>query len=72
MLTKDEEDFEEGEGATDFAVAKLANSDEFSLLQLDGKIRPEQVKEILKLVSESAKEIYESQKKALKDAIKGE
>ena len=71
-LTKDEEDFEEGEGATDFAVAKLANSDEFSLLQLDGKIRPEQVKEILKLVSESAKEIYESQKKALKDAIKGE
>ncbi len=68
-LTKEEEDFEDGEGATDFAMAKLANSDEFSLLQMDGKISPERIKELLNLVSESSKEIYEVQKKALKEAI---
>ncbi len=68
-LTKEEEDFKEGEGATDFAVAKLANSDEFSLLQLDGKIRPEEFKEVLNLASESCKKIYEAQKKALKETI---
>ncbi|MDO8508397.1 MAG: exosome complex exonuclease Rrp41 [Nanoarchaeota archaeon] len=68
-LTKEEEDFKEGEGATDFAIAKLAGSDEFSLLQLDGKIRPEEINEVLKLASESCKEIYEVQKKALKEAV---
>ncbi len=68
-LTKKEEDFKEGEGATDFAVAKPANSDEFSLLQMDGKIQPEKIKEILKLASEACKQIYEVQKKALKEAI---
>lgn len=68
-LTKEEEDFDEGEGATDFAVAKLANSDEFSLLQLDGKIRPHEVTEILVLASEACKEIYEVQKKTLKEAV---
>ena len=68
-LTKEEEDFEEGEGATDFATAKPANSDEFSLLQMDGKIQPEKVKEILKLAAEACKEIYEVQKKALKEVV---
>ncbi len=68
-LTKEEEDFEGGEGATDFAVAKLSNSDEFSLLQMDGKIQPEKVKEILKLASEACKKIYEAQKKALKEVV---
>ncbi len=71
-LTKEEEDFEINEGATDFAVAKLGNTDDFSLLQMDGKIQPDQVKEILKIASDACKEIYEVQKKALKDAIKGE
>lgn len=68
-LTKEEEDFKEGEGATDFAIAKLASSDEFSLLQLDGKIRPEEINEALKLASKACKEIYETQKKALKEAV---
>lgn len=68
-LTKEEEDFEEGEGATDFAVAKLANEEEFTLLQMDGKIQPKQVNEILKLASEVSREIYDAQKKALKEAV---
>jgi exosome complex component RRP41 len=69
-LSKEEEDFEEGEGATDFALAKVANSDEFTLLQLDGKISPETVPEVLSVVTEVCKEIYKIQKKALKEAIK--
>ena len=68
-LTKEEEDFEDGEGATDFAVAKIANTDEYTLLQLDGKIQPEVVKEILKLADKSCEEIYEFQKKILKESI---
>src|SRR3990172_9911689 len=68
-LTKEEEDFEEGEGATDFAVAKVANSDEYTLLQLDGKIQPEVIKEVLELANKSCEEIYEFQKKTLKESI---
>lgn len=68
-LTKEEEDFKEGEGATDFATAKLANSPEFSLLQLDGKIQPEEIKEVLKLADKACREIYEVQKKALKEVV---
>ncbi len=68
-LTKEEEDFEEGEGATDFAVARLANYDEFTLLQMDGKIQPEMVNEVMKLATTAAKEIFEVQRNALKAVI---
>ena len=71
-LTKEEEDYSEGEGATDFAIAKVANSDEFTLLQLDGKIQPETVNEVLSVVTKVAKDIYEVQKKALKEVVKNE
>jgi len=69
-VDKNEEDWEEGEGATDFAMAKVANSDEYTLLQMDGKIAPEQVKEVLKLAEAACKEIYEVQKAALKEVVK--
>ena len=68
-LTKEEEDFEEGEGATDFAVAKIANSNEYTLLQLDGKIQPDKVKEVLKMADSACEKIYKIQVKALKEAI---
>jgi exosome complex component RRP41 len=68
-LDKEEEDFEEGEGATDFAVAKIANTDEYTLLQLDGKIQPEVVGEAIKLADKACEEIYEFQKKTLKESI---
>ncbi len=71
-LTKKEEDFEEGEGSTDFAIAKLANSDEFTLLQMDGKLRPDIMEEIIKLANEASKQIFEAQKKVLKDVVKEE
>ncbi|MDO8460626.1 MAG: exosome complex exonuclease Rrp41 [Nanoarchaeota archaeon] len=70
-LTKEEEDYKEGEGSTDFAVAKLANSDEFSLLQLDGKIQPEVVSKAISMAKDACIQIYEIQKKALKDCVEG-
>tara|TARA_Y100000310_G_scaffold320195_1_gene376360 strand:- start:1017 stop:1727 length:711 start_codon:yes stop_codon:yes gene_type:complete len=71
-VDKEEEDFEEGEGATDFALAKPANSNEYSLMQMDGKIQPTLIKESLTLANEACKEIYEIQKKALKDSVAAE
>ncbi len=68
-LTKEEEDFSDGEGATDFALAKIANSDQYTLLQLDGKIQPDVVKEVLKLGDKACDEIYEFQKKILKESM---
>ena len=68
-LDKSEEDFEGGEGTTDFPVAKLANTHEYTLLQLDGKIQPECVKEVLALADNACAQVYEAQKKALKEVI---
>lgn len=68
-VDKSEEDFEGGEGPTDFPVAKIGNTNQFSLLQLDGKIQPERVKEIISLANTSCEKIYEVQKKALKEAF---
>ena len=67
-----EEHFEEGEGATDFATAKLANSDEYTLLQLDGKIQPKLIPEALALADKACAKIYEIQKKALKNITEGD
>lgn len=71
-LTKEEEDFEEGEGSTDFAIAKLANANEYTLLQMDGKIQPAVVKDAMKLADEVCMKIFEEQKKALKAVVEVE
>ncbi len=68
-VDKNEEDFEDGEGATDFPIAKLANTDKYTLLQLDGKIQPEIVPKALSLADKACAKIYEIQKKALKEAV---
>ena len=68
-LSKEEEDYEKGEGATDMPVAKIANTNEFTLFQLDGKIQPKLVIEALEMAENSCKEIYEVQKKALKEVM---
>lgn len=68
-LDKDEEDFEEGEGATDFPIAKIAKSNQYTLLQLDGKIQPDVAKKILDLADAACDEVYEVQKNALKEVV---
>lgn len=69
-VNKAEEDFEKGEGATDIPVAKIANTDQYTLFQLDGKIQLGRIKEVLELADESCNKIYEVQKKALYEVIK--
>jgi len=68
-VNKDEEDFEEGEAASDIPIAKLANSDRITLLQLDGNIQPEIVSKAIALANKAFEKIYEVQKKALKEVI---
>lgn len=64
-LSKEEEDYKEGKGSTDipFAFTKSGN---ISLLQLDGNISPDELKEAIKFGKTACKEVYEVQKKALK------
>jgi exosome complex component RRP41 len=69
-VDKYEEDFETGEGATDIPIAKIANSNKFTLLQLDGKIQPSLFQDIIKIGNKSLSEIYEVQKKTLKEVAK--
>lgn len=66
-VIKEEEDFEEGEGATDMPFAYLSNSGKITLLQLDGKIRVEELKEAMKIGREACKKIHEYQVNALKE-----
>ena len=66
-LIKEEEDYEEGGGATDIPMAYLSNSGEISLLQLDGKISEGDLQEALEKGREACKKIYEAQKEALKE-----
>lgn len=68
-VTKAEEDWKEGEGATDLATAKIANSDEYTLLQMDGKIQTELMQKALKMAEKACQEIYEKQKQALKEVV---
>src|SRR3989338_4364319 len=53
-LSKAEEDYEEG--ATDMPVAILPRNSEISLLQLDGDMKPEEIKEALELAKKTCNE----------------
>jgi len=68
-VNKDEEDWEEGEGATDIPIT-MTNSGKITHIQLDGKINSKELKEAIKLAKKATEEIYEVQKKALKESIK--
>jgi len=67
-VDKHEEDWEEGEGATDIPITMDSNGN-ITHIQLDGKIKKDQLKEAVELAKKATKEIYEVQKKALKDSI---
>lgn len=65
-LNKDEEDWEEGEGATDIPMSFTADG-KLTHIQLDGKITIKQLKEAVELGRNATKHIHEIQKKALKE-----
>jgi len=64
-VNKEEEDWEEGEGATDIAMS-FTGAGELTHMQLDGHITTKQLKEATKLGKEACAKIYEIQKQALK------
>ncbi len=65
-VSKDEEDYEEGEGATDIAMSFSCKTNKITHIQLDGKISNEELKEAVKLGKEACQKIYSEQKKHLK------
>ncbi|MBD3247253.1 exosome complex exonuclease Rrp41 [Candidatus Pacearchaeota archaeon] len=70
-LSKEEEDFEEGEGATDIPIS-MTSDKELTHIQLDGKIDKKQLKEAIKLAEEACEEIKKIQTKALKESLGNE
>jgi len=70
-LTKEEEDWKEGEGPTDIPIS-MTKDGKITHLQLDGKISPNQLKEAIDLSKKACEKVYEIQKKALKEAIEEE
>jgi exosome complex component RRP41 len=67
-LSKDEEDYEDDKinETTDIPVAYLPRSNKISLLQLDGRIKPEELKQAIKEAKKTCLKINEIQKQALK------
>ncbi|MEM3405801.1 MAG: exosome complex exonuclease Rrp41 [Candidatus Pacearchaeota archaeon] len=65
-LIKEEEDYDEEGGATDIPIAMLHNTKEISLLQLDGEVSFEELKEAIELAKKVIEKIYIKQKEALK------
>ena len=68
-LNKKEEDWEEGEGATDIPFT-FTGDGKLTHVQLDGKISKDQLKEAMELARETCKKIHEIQKNALKEVGK--
>ena len=64
----EDSEFEEGEGSTDIPISMTPDG-KITHFQLDGKISSTQLKEVIDMVQKACKEVYEIQKKALKDSI---
>jgi exosome complex component RRP41 len=69
-VNKDEEDWEDGEGATDIALS-FTGEGKLTHMQLDGHINVAQLKEATKMGQEAVKGVLEIQKKALKEIFGG-
>jgi exosome complex component RRP41 len=69
-LDKDEEDFEEGEGPTDIPIS-MTHAGKLTHIQLDGKISTKEMKQAIEMAKVACDQIYEVQKKALKECIGG-
>ncbi|MBU0629224.1 MAG: exosome complex exonuclease Rrp41 [Nanoarchaeota archaeon] len=61
-----EESYPDGPVA-DIPLAVMPNSGKITLLQMDGLVSKEQLKEVIKMGKKACNQIYEIQKKALKD-----
>lgn len=68
-ITKEEEDWNEGEGATDIPFTLTSNTKECTHLQLDGRIPAKRFKEVIEAAIKACDKIFEIQKRALKGEI---
>lgn len=66
-VNKEEEDYSEGEGATDIPLAFSSRSGKIVLMQLDGKIAPQELKQAIDMGRTVCKKILDIQTKALKE-----
>lgn len=66
-VNKEEEDFHDGEGSTDIPLAFSSHSNKITLMQLDGKISPKELKQAIDMGREACKKIKEIQSEALKN-----
>jgi len=64
----EDSEFEDGEGSTDIPITMTPDG-KITHFQLDGKINAKQLNEIIDMAQKACKEVYEIQKKALKDSI---
>ncbi len=65
----EDSEFEDGEGSTDIPMT-FTHDGKITHIQLDGKINLKQLKEAMEMARKAAEEIYEVQKKALKEIAK--
>ena len=64
----EDSEFEDGEGSTDIPITMTPDG-KITHFQLDGKINAKQLNEVIDMAQKACKEVYEIQKKALKDSI---
>ena len=65
-ITKEEEDYHEGEGPTDIPFTMTSRSKEITHLQLDGKIQTHRFKEAVDAAKDACDKILDYQMRALK------
>lgn len=61
-----EESYEDADVA-DIPIAMMPNSEKITLIQMDGKIKKEELKKLIEMAKKACKDIYEIMKKALKE-----
>jgi exosome complex component RRP41 len=69
-VIKEEEDYEEGEGATDIAMSFVANTGQLGLIQMDGHISGDELKKAVEMGKIACEKIAEIQNKVLKERKK--
>jgi exosome complex component RRP41 len=71
-VDKEEEDFHDGEGATDIPIVVTSRTKKIALLQLDGKISIPEFKETIEMGKKACDDILKVQMEALKNVNEGE
>jgi len=71
-VDKAEEDFHDGEGATDVPMAITSRKKEIALLQLDGKISPDELSTAIEMGKKACDDILKVQMDALKNTNGGD